>query len=350
MISLSLNSLRPLQAMAASILFRKRRLMLILPRQKGGKTELGVRLAHDLTIRPDQSSSLFLAKSKGAGRKAAREKFMRLFDKRLFEVNTELAYLRKCPTSCVFMDSVDKEPDRLRGGTYDFIHWSEVAFSKFEHGQTVHDVWGKVIDPTLTETDGYVLLESTTNGKNGWHDLWENAGALGFNRLLVSLSDMVYLGLCTVEEYDRLKARTLPDIFDQEYECKFVSFQGQIYAEYKEDLHMVKDMPGPEEWQTVFMGIDWGYHPSATCVLFAYVRENCLWIFDEHYETKELTEHTGNAINAKLAYWDAKKLSAVADHEPDRIEELNRRGIPCRAADKVNVQGNRIQGKELVFL
>ena len=215
--AISCHELKPLQALAAAQLFKTRRLMLILPRQEG-KTELGVRLAHDLTVRPFTSSSLFLAKSHGSLKKMAREKFLRIFSEKLFQINTELVYLKDCKTSQIFLESVDKDPDRMRGGTYSFIHWAEVAFSKFELGFGVMDVWGKVIAPTLKETDGFTLLESTNNGKNGWYELWENAAELGFSRLRISLSEMVNLGLTSPAEYEHLKKETQPDIFRQEYE------------------------------------------------------------------------------------------------------------------------------------
>ena len=348
--SLELGTLRPLQAMAASLLLRNRRLMLCLPRQKGGKTELGVRLIHDITRRPFTSSSLFLGKSKTAARKAVREKFLRLFDPSIFSVNTEIVYNKSFKTSQAFIDSVDKDPDRIRGGTYSFIHWSEVAFSKIEAGVTIKDVFDKVIQPTLTETNGYVLLESTNNGKNGWYDIWNMASDFGFTTLRVSLSDMVYLGLVPREEYDRIRATTQPDVFQQEYECEWVTFLGKVYPEFNTGHHILPDMPGPADWQRVLIAIDWGYTPSATCVLFGYVNEGALYVFDEHYETEELAIKTAEAINKIKARWEIKSFAAVADHEQDRIDELNSRGIPCGKAKKVDVLGNRVQIKELFFL
>ena len=346
--SLALSELRPLQAMAAARLFQCKRLMVILPRQFGGKTELGVRLCHNLLRLPFTKSSLFLAKSRPAARKAAREKFMRLFDKKDFEVNTETVYLKKHPTSCCFIDSVDKDPDRIRGGTYAFIHWSEVAFSRLEGGATIIDVFDRVINPTLANTDGYCYLESTCNGKNGWYDLWEAASDFGFSRLKVSFSGMLELGLITQEEYDRIRSTTQPDVFRQEYECEWVTFQGKVYPEFV-GSHIDPDMPGPDVGQTVILGIDWGYSPSATCVLFGYVAGDMLCIFDEHYQMEELALKTAEAIRGKMAFWRVGNYAAVADHEADRNEELNRRGINCSPAKKVDVLGNRMQIKELFW-
>lgn len=335
--------------MAAALFFRKRRLLLSLPRQKGGKTELGVRIGEDLLRTPSTKAALFLAKDKKSGKKATREKFMRVYDKRLFEVNTETVYLKRHPSSVLYMDSVDKDPDRIRGGTYSYIHWSEVAFAKIEKGETIISVFDKVIQPTLTETDGYCFLESTNNGKNGWYELWHLAEKYGFATLKVGLGDMVYLGLVTREEYDKIQATTHPDVFRQEYECDWVTFQGRVYQEFREDLHIDPDMEGPKPWQAVISSIDWGYNPSATCVLFGYVQHGVLNIFDEHYATQELAAITAEQIEYKKDQWKIEKLSCVADHEEDRIVELQRRKISCGKASKANVLGARIQGKELFY-
>lgn len=345
--SLDLGSLRPLQALAASILFQRRRLLLILPRQLGGKTELGVRLIHDITRRPFASSSLFLAKDAKSAKAASREKFLRIFGDRDFAVNTELVYRKGFETSCCFIKSVDKDPDRLRGGTYSFIHWSEVAFSKLDHGETIVGVYDKVIQPTMTETNGYVLLESTNNGRNGWYDLWNDHERYGFARLRVGLGHMVDLGLISEVRYNEIKSTTHPDVFRQEYECDWVTFAGKAYPEFTSDL--VRPCAPPEGWQQCVIGIDWGYSPSATAALFGYVKEGVIYIFDEHYRKEELAIDTANVLRERLARWRITDMAAVADHEADRNEELVRRGIPCGLARKVDVLGNRVQIKELMF-
>lgn len=346
---LNIHQLRPHQALVASLFFNHKRLMVSLPRQYGGKTELGVRFLHDLTARPFTSTSLFLAKDHNSAKKATREKFLRIFDKDKFKVNTAEVVLKSCPTSSILMGSVDKDPDRQRGGTYSMIHWSEVAFSKIEQGQTIAHVFDTVINPTLTQTDGYVYLESTNNGKNGWYDLWNDAETYGFKTLKLSLSDLVYLGVITPEEYEKVKATTHPDVFRQEYECEWVTFQGKTYEEFDEKIHVDAEIGPPEDWQVTVMGIDWGYHPSATCVLFAYVLDGVLYVFDEHYKTRELAAKTAIAIENKVEEWHIDQFAATADHEEDRIEELNLRGIPCGKANKVNMLGARMSIKELLW-
>lgn len=341
------RSLKPIQSMAASILLRDRRLMLILPRQEG-KTELGVRLIRDLLNTSETHAALFLAKSKSAGKKAVREKFNRLFPPNIFNVKVESTVRKDCKDAICYMESVDKDPDRIRGGTYHMIHWSEVAFSKFEHGTTVDAVFQKVIIPTVRKTRGYVLLESTTNGHNGWKDIFEDAHSLGFKTLRVSLSRLVEMGLVPVWEFEELKRTTHPDIFRQEYECEWVTFHGRTYPEFTAS-HIDPTIADPEEWQMVVEAIDWGFDPSATCVLFGYVKDTILYIFDEHYQKNEMPQVTAGSITAKHQHYKVNEFTCVSDHDPAKIEELNRRGIKTGLANKVNIMGARMQIKEMFW-
>ena len=339
------SGLKPVQALVLAELLRHKRIMTILPRQEG-KTELVVRAIHDLLKRPFPKSCLFAGKDHKSIKKATYEKFERNFDKELFQVNTEQVYLRQCKTSICYMESVDKDPDRLRGGTYAFIGWTEVAFSKLEKGVKLMDVYEKIIKPTTRKTDGYIMMESTNNGMNEWYDMFTNAGELGFKAIRISLGMLVEMGISSREEYDKLKKETLPLTFAQEYECQFISPKGQVYEEFTDDL--IIDVPEVEEWQKVGFAIDWGYWPSATCVLWGYVVEDTAYIFREHYQHKERGEDTAKIVNNFNDRTGAVTIAGVADHEEDRIDELIRMGISCFKADKTNVLGARIEIKTLM--
>ncbi len=343
-----IHELRPLQAMAASMLFRHRRLLLVLPRQFGGKTELGIRLLHSCMSEIEPTTSLFVAKDQKSARRATREKFLRVFDSRQYSVNSDRIIKKANPRAIVNIGSIDKDADRLRGGTNHFIHGSEVAFWKLDHGETIPGVFGKVLDPTTSIFNGYVLLETTLNGKNSFYEMWENAKDFGFTKLLVPLSRMLEMGLVSQEDYDTKKSQQHPLTFRQEYECEFITFLGRTYDEFDGDIH-VQDVANPAEWQKVLIAIDWGFDPSATCVLFAYVQDNILHIFDEMHEKKQLPQATAAEIQAKFEHYRVGTFAAVADHDTARVEELNLRGIPCGLAKKVNVLGNRMQIKEMLY-
>ncbi len=343
--SLDLNTLRPIQALAIAALFKHKRLMLVLPRQYGGKTETGVRLTRDLTGRPFTKTSLFLAKDKKSAKRATREKFMRLFEKEIFSVNTENFYLKACPSSCGYIESVDKEPDKLRGGTYAFIHWSEAAFSKIEQGFTIDDVYQKVINPTTSQTDGYVLIESTLNGKNQFYDLWEDYKARGFHRVIIPFWMMVEMGLVTEEIYLMEKAQYSPLVFQQEFECEFVSFIGRSYPEA--DACITNVIP-PRPFDKIVYAIDWGYHPSATSVLFAYKRGEKVCIFKELYAHKERAPETAIEIQQVFDIYGVTNTMGTADHEEDRVDDLNDANIHVGKAKKTGVFGTRMLLKNLM--
>lgn len=342
------HELRPLQAMAAALFFKHRRLMLVLPRQYGGKTELGCRLDIDFISRSRTQSALFLAKDHRSAKKATREKFRRLCDPKKFAVNTEQIYLKSNPSSVLEMGSVDKEPDRQRGGTYGLMHWTEVAFSKIEKGETITGVFNKIIKPTLSLRDGYVLMETTLNGGNDFKSLWEDYKAHRFARLIISFSQMMEMGLVSRETYEYEKGQYHPDVFSQEFECEFVSFKGKAYPELSA-RHIDYDMPWPESWQTVCWAIDWGFHPSATCVLFGYVKDKVLNVFDEHWAYREMPIVTGQEIDKRKRSLSIDRMHGVADHDLARNEELTSRGIDCALADKTNVFGARMQIKEALY-
>ncbi len=333
--------------MAAALFFKHRRLILVLPRQYGGKTELGCRLGVDLISRATTKSALFLAKDHDSAKKATREKFIRLADTKVFAVNTAQVYLKKHKTSVIYMGSVDKAPDRQRGGTYAYVHWSEVAFSKIEKGETITGVFDKIVKPTLSLQDGYVLLETTLNGKNEFYDLYQDAKTHRMHVLHMSLGRMVEMGLVSQEVYDYEKGQYHPDVFRQEFECEWVSFLGKAYPELGPE-HIDPDMPLPESWQTLLVAIDWGFKPSATCCLFAYVHDGELNVFDEHYRMEELPIETGEAIDNRSKRHGGR-LACTADHDLARNEELKRHGIPCMNADKTNVMGARMQIKEMLY-
>lgn len=343
---MNIGGLYPIQAMVAAALLKYRRVLLMLPRQEG-KTEIGIRINRAMLDTDKTRNTLFLAKSKKSAQKAAREKIRRLFENDYFKVNTETIINRRNNNAIGYIDSVDKDPDRMRGGTYHYIHWSEVAFSQLENGVTIEDVVNKVLMPTLRTTNGFMLLESTSNGENGWKDLWDSAQEyLGAHTIRVALSQLVAMGLVSMAEYERIKGTTHPLIFRQEYECEWVSFAGLIYEEFT-DRH-VEAFDLPDNLGTVGCAIDWGFIDS-TCMLAGYRYQGKFWIFDEIYCNKTLLEQFADSFKKRIALWDAESFACVADHDPNRIAELHKRGIPCGNADKADVLGNRIQIKELLW-
>jgi hypothetical protein len=353
------HELRPLQALVAKRFFEKRFLLLMLPRQEG-KTELAVRLIKsclDSSLTSGQvRQATFIAKDKESAKRASKEKFLRLFDQKIYTVNTKGAIIKAMPATGCFIQSCDVEPDRMRGGSYHLFAWTEVAFAKFQLGMSHEYVIQAIVRPTTRSTHGYGFMESTPNGMNGWHTIWHMADEIGFSQLVVSFTNMLEMGLVTRDYYDKTKAEMHPDIFRQEMECEFVSFSGAVYPEFTDDHIISIDFPEP--WQKVLIGIDWGFK-DATCILAAFVKDKIFYIFDEIYVREKTLDEIWELLRHRsVTSWQREcreigqpigNLIGVADHEPDRNEELNRRGIPCSPAEKTNVLGNRLEIKEALM-
>lgn len=343
---IAIHKLKPVQAMAASFLFKHRKVMVMLPRQEG-KTELGVRLIHSMMENVSYSSSMMIAKDTPSREKMAKEKFERLFSDSKYKVNTKgVTHKDKKNKAFTMLGSVDKEPDRLRGGTWSLKVWSEVAFAKLQGGETIPMFYEKVLAPTARQTNGYEYYESTPNGLNGWRDLWDNAASIGFKTLRVPMSLLAEMGLISREEYETLKKSFHPDVWQQEYEVDWVTFHGKAYPEYDHENQWA-GVPGPDQWQLVVTGIDWGYHPSATCILFAYVKDGIIYVFDEHWAFYENADQSRDKLYRKLESYGVPSFHHVStgDHEQDRNDALSSFGINVLKADKRSVFGSRMKIK-----
>lgn len=327
--------------------FRQGKLILILPRQVGGKTEFGCRLAVALLRENMSTSSLFLAKDHPSIQKATSEKFTRLCPPAEFKVTTKGVTLRKNPQTVHYFASVDHDPDRARGGTMSYIHWSEAAFSKIEGGATVFDVYQKVLLPSLTVSGGKVLIESTPNGLNSFKDLYDAAPELGIARLRLGLHQYVEFGICTQEFFDEQKLLYHPDVFRQEVLCEWVVFKGAAYPEL-DDGHIDPDMAPPQQGEELLIAIDWGYSPSATAVIFGVLRKNVLCIYKEHFEFNEKALTTSEVIYRETLRHPCP-YRVCGDHEPDRMDTLREHGIPVINAVKRDPLVARINIKELLY-
>lgn len=67
------------------------------------------------------------------------------------------------------------------------------------------------------------------------------------------------------------------------------SFEGQVYSEFRRDVHVVKPFVIPENW-TRYAGIDHGYRNPAAWIWGAVDFDGNLWIYREFYQKEWLIE------------------------------------------------------------
>lgn len=342
----------------------KHKLVALMKPRQVGKTHLGVWVNREVMRQDSNAQTLFLAKDYPSIIRSTREKFLKLFPSEEFAVST--AGVRHHNVSseagrgASYFAGVDRAPDKIRGGTMAFVHWSEVAFSQFQGGSSFDAVHQTVVLPTLSRTLGYYLLESTPFGSNFWKAFWEADN--GFLKVKWPLDLCVNLGAITREQVDMMKKSMHPDMFRQEMECEFVTFMGKIYKEYDSARHDAK-IPPPESHEKVIVGLDIGYSRSAFCALFGVWRTSIktgkkrLHIFHQEYEFGLRPEQMARRVFDALRAYDIdvttprgrERVACYSDHDEEVIDELRALHVPVDQADKINPFAARLSLKNAFY-
>jgi PBSX family phage terminase large subunit len=132
-------------------------------------------------------------------------------------------------------------------------------------------------------------------------------------------------------DWERRKATMDPRRFNAVYGGNFEKLQGLVYGCFDEDLHSC-EMPDLSRASKIVAGVDWGYTSPCAMVVRALMPDRTQIQVSETYQT-QLT------ISDKIRVAKAKKLQYnielfIADpSEPSDIEEFNRAGLPCVAAN-----------------
>ena len=336
------------QLVCLKTIARYRLVKLMMPRQIG-KTHFGVWLNREIMRQNTNMSTLFLAKDFPSITRATKEKFAKLFPEDEFRVSTINGVSHQSRSQSQgrgtgYMSGVDKVPDKLRGGTMGFIHWSEVAFSKFEVGTDFTDVYQQITLPMISRTRGLYLMESTPNGKNFWHSFWNDDDK--FRRLKFDIDFCINVGAISRPEVDFLEQTMHPDVFNQEMNCNFVTFTGRVFAEYTEAHHEFDFHPEPHEY--IVLGIDIGFSSSASTAIFGCWRQGRLHIFDQVYGSRLRVGEFADKIEERMQTHGVERHRYVAytDHDPEMVDELTKKRIKVTLADKVDAFACRMSIKE----
>lgn len=133
----------------------------------------------------------------------------------------------------------DKNPDSIRGIACRGAVFSEFAFADPESY--------KIMMPSLRESNGWVIFNSTPNGRNHFADMWDNV--YGSERWFASLLQTYwptkdgYSGLVTPNQFKSIieeEGLTEEDV-EREYGVDFNSgLKGSIYLDYVEKARLTK--------------------------------------------------------------------------------------------------------------
>lgn len=199
-------------------------------------------------------------------------------------------------------------PNALRGMYLDGVVMDEYADMR-------PSLWGEVIRPTLSDRKGWAVFIGTPRGRNGFWDIYQNAGTdTDWLRLTLKASETKLLP----EEELRDARKTMSgNQYDQEYECSFdAAVIGAVYAkELKSaiDAGRVRTCPYDGS-RLVFTALDIGRR-DATAIWFYQViggEIRILEYFEDHLET---AAYYAGVLKSKSYQYDTVYLPHDADNE-----------------------------------
>jgi len=213
------------------------------------------------------------------------------------------------------------------------------------------DVWERLIEPALTDFRGFSIQTSTPEGKN-WFYKQYMIGIKGEDedyeswQLSSWKNPFVYpLGIDD-PEIKKIKRRTEPVVFEQEYEASFTAFRGQVYSEFREGTHIINNYEYNPDWKN-YQFWDFGYVNALACIDVQISPDDTIYIWREIYEKEMRLEDIIGLLKLMDHPKGYKVHCGFGDSaDPEAIETINRLWSACDADEEA--KENWRQGVSLV--
>jgi phage terminase large subunit len=123
------------------------------------------------------------------------------------------------------------------------------------------------------------------------------------------------------------------------------SFEGQVYTEFRQDLHVIRPFAIPKEW-TRHIGIDHGYRNPAAWIWGAVDYDGNLYIYREFYESEWLIEDI--CRKGKDGKPSVMQMMRIPQTEPPRYEQIEWAKIdPSTKARRNEREGTKLSDFDL---
>jgi hypothetical protein len=216
------------------------------------------------------------------------------------------------------------EPQSLLGEELDMLVLDEAAnISK--------RIWFDYLIPTTAskERKCQTLFISTPRGKNWFYDLWLSAKEKGAAFHFTSLDGVSI----NQEEWDRIKASSPKDLFQQNFEATFLEEAATVFRGIR-DIINPNCLKGPEPGQTYIMGVDLAQINDFT-VLFVIDKSTNTVVHKDRFQKLTYPLQVKRIYETAMRYNNAKI-----------VLELNNVGISI--ANTLQEQGARVEGFKTV--
>jgi hypothetical protein len=173
-------------------------------------------------------------------------------------------------------------PDSLVGDALHGVIMSEAA-------KMPPNIWPQYVQPALTDFRGWATFPTTPEGTSNWvYDLWmlgQDPEEPDYDSW--SFPSWTNPYVYPLGEHDpeilSIKRSTATPIFQQEYEASFSAFQGQIYPEFKQQVHVAPVKFNPD-WPN-YIAWDFGFTNPLAAVEFQVDPMDRVWVWREHYDS-----------------------------------------------------------------
>lgn len=182
-----------------------------------------------------------------------------------------------------------QKPDSLVGEGLDHVCMSEAA----KHNRST---WEMYVRPALQDKRGSTDFPSTPQGFNwykGLYDIGEDSDFPEYSsaRYPSWTNSVVFPGGYDDPEIQEIKANTSDIFFGQEIAAEFTAFEGMIYPEFRDNIH-VRSFEYKPEWNN-WLTLDFGYTDPFVALDVMIDASDRVWVWREYMQSYKSTHEHG---------------------------------------------------------
>jgi hypothetical protein len=228
-------------------------------------------------------------------------------------------------------------PQRLVGSGLNGIRITETARLK-------PNVWNDNLRPTLSDKQGWAILDTTPLGYN-WY-------AKEIREVAMQSADWAcyHWNTCDndkvqglIDEVNQAKLNMPEKYFKRNYEASLDAFFGQVYEEFTKNVHIQDFDFNPDDYDYIRVGVDWGYAHNGAMVVGGFRKDGSIDIIDEIAEPRLLVYHETGDCWAKRGRQLVERYQVDSFYcgvdQPESIELLTLSGLDALPADNDVKQG-----------
>ena len=163
--------------------------------------------------------------------------------------------------------------------------------------RTRRATWTKYVRPALSDRRGRAIFPSTPKGYNWYYHYWRRGQdpsqpEWSSWQFPSWYNTHVYPDGKDDPEFIEIRKNTSKVVFDQEYGAEFTSFEGKVYQEFDEKVHVCDLRPIMQRhlqmWRN-YWGVDFVFRDPFVCLDIAVDPDENIYVWREHYESGRTT-------------------------------------------------------------